>query len=101
MIVTKTGKVIELSDETTGIGSGSGKSSKPESNVISYINNIGDYLLNNKAEHVEYVKSYINDLISGLMEVGFDKDSFLSAFEADDLRTKTWIVIKKLMYDLA
>lgn len=101
VIVTKTGKVIELSDETTGIGSGSSKASAPESNVISYINNIGDYLLNNKADHVEYVKSYINDLIDRMMEVGFDKDSFLTAFEADDLRTKTWIVIKKLMFDLA
>ncbi len=98
VIVTKTGKVIELSDETTG---GANTSSVPESNVISYINNIGDYLAKNTEENVQYVQSYLNDLIARLMEVGFDKDSYLNFYEADDLRTTLWIVIKKLMYDLA
>ena len=98
VIVTKTGKVIELSDETTG---GVNTSSVPESNVISYINNIGNYLVKNTEENVQYVQSYLNDLIARLMEVGFDKDSYLNFYEADDLRTTLWIVIKKLMYDLA
>lgn len=97
VIVTKTGKVIELSDETTGVGS---PQSAPENNVISYINNIGQYVVNSDPEHVTYVQSYLNDLIDSLMEVGFDKDSFLSEFEADDLRSKAWRVIKKLMFDL-
>jgi hypothetical protein len=97
VIVTKTGKVIELSDETTG---GASAPAAPESNVISYINNIGSYLVVNTPENVEYVQSYLNGLIDYLMEVGFDKDHFLSVFEADELRSKTWEVIKKLMYDM-
>lgn len=97
VIVTKTGKVIELSDESAG----GGAKATPESNVINYINNVGDYLKIKTPEQTEYVKDYINDLIDRLMEVGFDKDSFLSAFEADDLRMKAWTVIKKLSYDLA
>ena len=90
--------MIELSDETTGSAN---TSSVPESNVISYINNIGNYLVKNTEENVQYVQSYLNDLIARLMEVGFDKDSYLNFYEADDLRTTLWIVIKKLMYDLA
>jgi hypothetical protein len=102
VIVTKTGKVIELSDETGAGGApGGNASSAPDSNVISYINNIGDYLVVNSPEHTEYVQSYINDLICTLMDVNFDKDSFLSIFEADDLRSKAWKVIKKLEFDMA
>ncbi len=101
VIVTKTGKVIELSDETGTGAAGGSASSVPENNVISYINNIGDYLVVNSPEHTEYVQSYINDLINTLMDVNFDKDSFLSIFEADDLRSKAWKVIKKLEFDMA
>jgi hypothetical protein len=35
------------------------------------------------------------------MDVNFDKDSFLTIFEADDLRSKAWKVIKKLEFDMA
>lgn len=97
VIVTKTGKVIELSDETTGSSS---TNKEAENNIISYINGIGSYLNVNTEENIEYVQSYINDLINRLMEVGFDKNVFLSVFEADDIRSKTWRVIKKLMYDI-
>ena len=98
VIVTKTGKVIELSDETTNT---SKKEGYPENNVINYINNVGDYLLNSSPEHVDYVKSYLNDLIAAFMNVDFDKTSFLTGYEADNLRAQCWKVIKKLMYDMA
>ena len=47
-----------------------------------------------------YVKSYLNDLIDSFMGVNFDKDMYLTVFEADDLRSKCWKVIKKLMQDM-
>ena len=96
VIVTKTGKVIELSDEPNG-GS---PVAIPESNVINHINNIGSYLLDNSDANVKYVQEYIDDLIRHLMEVGFDKDCLLTPFEADDLRTRTFVVIKKLLNDM-
>lgn len=97
VIVTKTGKVIELSDETE---SASKKEAYSDNNVIHYINNIQNYLEDTSEEHVMYVKSYLNDLIDSFMGVNFDKDMYLTVFEADDLRSKCWKVIKKLMQDM-
>ena len=97
VIVTKTGKVIELSDETE---TSSAKGGYVGNNVISYINNIENYLVDSSEEQVAYVKSYLNDLISSFMGVDFDKNIYLSVFEADDLRSKCWKVIKKLMQDM-
>ena len=97
VIVTKTGKVIELSDETE---TSANKGGYEGNNVISYINNIENYLVDSSEEQVAYVKSYLNDLISSFMGVDFDKNMYLSVFEADDLRSKCWKVIKKLMQDM-
>ena len=58
-------------------------------------------MLNSSPEHVDYVKSYLNDLIAAFMNVDFDKTSFLTGYEADNLRAQCWKVIKKLMYDMA
>lgn len=96
VIITKTGKVIELSDET-----GTTQTvNKPETNVISYINDIGSFLLNRSDENVAYVKRYMDEWIKALMENQFDKDSMLDLSDAEELRNKTLIIIKKLNCDM-
>ena len=97
VIITKTGKVIELSDESNPAPA----SEKPKApSVTSYIENIGKYLVNASEENIEYVKSYIEDWISFLMNYRFDKDLMLSTFDAEELRTKTFQIIKRLGYDM-
>ena len=97
VIITKTGKVIELSDESDDKPVSS-KSSDPT--VIDHINHIEDYLRDRREENVEYVKNYIEDWIEYLMQNKFDKDSFLSAFEAEEVREKTLQTIKRLSFDM-
>ncbi len=97
VIITKTGKVIELSDEssTTAV------SDKPqEPSVVEYIDNIGQYLTTPTEENIEYVKAYIEDWLNFLLNNKFDKDLMLSVFEAEEMRGKTMQVIKKMGYDL-
>ncbi|MCI8508779.1 MAG: hypothetical protein HFJ06_09490 [Lachnospiraceae bacterium] len=97
VIITKTGKVIELSDESDDKPVSS-KSS--DLTVIDHINHIEDYLRDRREENVEYVKNYIEDWIEYLMQNKFDKDSLLSAFEAEEVREKTLQTIKRLSFDM-
>lgn len=97
VIITKTGKVIELSDESDDKPVSS-KSNDPT--VIDHINHIEDYLRDRREENVEYVKNYIEDWIEYLMQNKFDKDSLLSAFEAEEVREKTLQTIKRLSFDM-
>ena len=98
VIITKTGKVIELSDEGSQTPSGSNSVSTPS--VVENINNIQAILKDKSDENVEYVKDYVNDWIDTLMKAKFDMDTMLSLFEAEELRTKTLQVIKKLRADI-
>ncbi len=97
VIITKTGKVIELSDEG---------SQAPVSNtiaspsIIESIENIIVALKNKSDENVAYVKSYVNDWLEMIVGVKLDRSTMLSLFEAEELRTKTLQVIKKLRADL-
>ncbi len=98
VIITKTGKVIELSDESDDKPVNN-KNSEPT--VIEHIHNIGEYLKNRGEENVQYVKTYIEDWVEFLMQNKFDKDSLLSLFDAEEVRAKTLQTIKKLNYDLS
>ena len=97
VIITKTGKVIELSDEST---------QTPVSNtnttptVIENINNIIVALKDKSEENVEYVKAYVNDWLETIVAAKLDKSVMLSLFDAEELRSKTLQVIKKLRADL-
>lgn len=97
VIITKTGKVIELSDESDEKPVSS-KNDDPT--VIDHIHHIEDYLRDRREENVEYVKNYIEDWIEYLMQNKFDKDSLLSSFEAEEAREKTLQTIKRLSYDM-
>ena len=98
VIITKTGKVIELSDEGSQTPSGNNITSTPT--VVDNINNIQNILKDKSDENVEYVKDYVNDWIDILMKTKFDMDTMLSLFEAEELRTKTFQVLKKLRADV-
>ena len=98
VIITKTGKVIELSDEGSSTPSGSNVTVTPS--VVENINNIQSILKDKSDENVEYVKDYVNDWIDTLMKAKFDMDTMLSLFEAEELRTKTFQVLKKLRADI-
>ncbi len=95
VIITKTGKVIELSDE-----SGQAPVKQQESGVIEAIDNIVLLLKDKTEENVTYVKSYIEDLLAALMKTKWDKDTMLSQFDAEELRAKSYQVIKRLNMDL-
>lgn len=95
VIITKTGKVIELSDETS-----QAPVKQQESGVIEAIDNIIVMLKDKSEENVAYVKSYIEDLLNALMKTKYDKDTMLSQFDAEELRTKAFQVIKRLNIDL-
>lgn len=97
VIITKTGKVIELSDESDDKPVNS-KSNEPT--VIEHINTIEDFLKDRREENVAYVKSYIEDWVNLLMQNKFDKDSLLSLYDADEIRAKTLQTIKKLSIDM-
>lgn len=98
VIITKTGKVIELSDEGSSTPSGSNVTVTPS--VVDNINNLQLILKDKSEENVEYVKDYVNDWIDTLMKSKFDMDTMLSLFEAEELRTKTFQVLKKLRADI-
>lgn len=95
VIITKTGKVIELSDEST-----QAPVKQQESGIIEAIENIVVVLKDKSEENVKYVKSYIEDLLNALMKTKWDKDTMLSQFDAEELRTKTLQVIKRLNCDM-
>lgn len=97
VIITKTGKVIELSDES---GNKPVNSKNNDPTVIEHINHIEDFLKNRSDSNVSYVKGYIKDWVNMLMQSKFDRDSLLSVVEAEEVRSKTWQVIKKLNYDM-
>ena len=97
VIITKTGKVIELSDEGS---QSSSERSTATPNVVDNINNIQNTLKDKSEENVEYVKSYINDWLDSVMKCKFDLDTMLSLFEAEELRTKSFQVLKKLRADI-
>ncbi len=97
VIITKTGKVIELSDESDDKPVNN-KGNEPS--VIEHIRNIDNFLKVRSKENAEYVKAYIEDWVALLMQNKFDKDSLLSLFDADEVRTKTLQTIKKLSMDM-
>ena len=97
VIITKTGKVIELSDESE---SATPVAKRQEPNVIEYIENIDKCLKNQSEENVSYVRAYIDDWIRFLMDNKFDKDTMLEFYAAEELRTKTYQLIKKLNHDM-
>lgn len=97
VIITKTGKVIELSDESDNRPVNS-KTSEPT--VIEHIHNIQKNLRNRSPENVEYVQTYIEDWVNLLMQNKFDKDSLLSVFDADEIRSKTLQTIRRLNLDM-
>ncbi len=97
VIITKTGKVIELSDES----SNTPVSERPqEPSVIEYIENIGQHLTTPTDENIDYVKAYIEDWLNFLLNNKFDKDLMLTTFEAEEMRNKTLTVLKKMAYDM-
>ena len=98
VIITKTGKVIELSDEGSQTSTGSNVVATPS--VVENINNIQAILKDKTDENVDYVKDYVNDWIDTLMKTKFDMDTMLNLFDAEELRTKTYQVIKKLRADV-
>lgn len=97
VIITKTGKVIELSDESDAQ---SVTSRNNEPTVIEHIRNIQNNLTDQSLDNVAYVKTYIEDWVGMLMQNKFDRDSLLSVFDADEVRSKTLQVIKKLTMDM-
>ncbi len=97
VIITKTGKVIELSDE----GSNTPVSNAAQTpNVIENINNIVVALKDKSEENVSYVQSYLNDWLNAIVAAKIDKTNMMPLYEAEELRTKTLQVIKKLRADL-
>ncbi len=97
VIITKTGKVIELSDE--GSQSSAGNASLAP-NIIENINNIIVALKDKSEENVAYVQSYINDWLDTIVNTKIDRNTMLALYEAEELRNKTLQVIKKLRADL-
>lgn len=97
VIITKTGKVIELSDESDDKPVNGGNEGP---SVIEHIKNIEINLKNRSPENVEYVKSYIEDWVEVLMQNKFDKGSNLTIFDAEEIRIKTLRTIKKLVHDM-
>lgn len=97
VIITKTGKVIELSDE----GSSTPVSNTVTTpNVIEHINNIIVALKDKSDENVNYVQAYLNDWLDTVVGAKLDKSTMLPLYEAEELRAKTLQVIKKLRADL-
>lgn len=98
VIITKTGKVIELSDESDNPTPVAAQPQGPT--IVDFINHIENALKNTSEENVQYVKTYLNDWIDFLMDHKFDKDMMLETFEAEEVRNKTLQVLKKLSYDM-
>lgn len=98
VIITKTGKVIELSDESTQSNNGGNNSLQPT--VIDNLNNIVISLKDKSDENVEYVKAYVSDWLDAAVASKLDKSTMMALYEAEELRNKTLQVIKKLRADL-
>ena len=86
-----------MSDESTSTTS---SSTFTTPSVVENINNINASLKDKSEENVEYVKDYVNDWLDTLMKTKFDMDTMLSLFEAEELRGKTYQVLKKLRADI-
>ncbi|MBO5509360.1 MAG: hypothetical protein J5962_02755 [Lachnospiraceae bacterium] len=97
VIITKTGKVIELSDESSQT---SNNSTSLQPTVIDNLNNIIVALKDKSDENVEYVKSYVTDWLDAIVDAKLDKTTMMALYEAEELRNKTLQVIKKLRADL-
>lgn len=97
VIITKTGKVIELSDEGSQT---SNNSTSLQPTVIDNLNNIIVALKDKSDENVEYVKSYVTDWLDAIVDAKLDKTTMMALYEAEELRNKTLQVIKKLRADL-
>lgn len=98
VIITKTGKVIELSDESDNPTPVAAQPQGPT--IVDFIDNIENSLKNTSEENVQYVKTYLGDWVDFLMDNKFDKDMLLETYEAEELRSKTLQVLKKLSYDM-
>ena len=99
VIITKTGKVIELNDEASQpVGGGDRQVATPT--VVENINNLQNTLKDKSEENVDYVKSYVNDWLDAVMKSKFDLDTMLPLFEAEELRAKSFQVLKKLRADI-
>lgn len=98
VIITKTGKVIELSDEGSNTTVSSNNSFAP--NIIENINNIVVALKDKSEENVSYVQAYVNDWLDTVVAAKLDKNTMLPLYEAEELRNKTLQVIRKLRADL-
>ncbi len=98
VIITKTGKVIELSDESDSAKPVAAQPQGPT--IVDYINNIENSLKNTTEENVQYVKTYLADWVDFLMDNKFDKEIMLEIYEAEEVRNKTLQVIKKLSIDM-
>lgn len=99
VIITKTGKVIELSDES-GTPSTPVAAQTQGPTIVDYINTIENSMKNTSEENVQYVKTYLADWVDFLMDNKFDKEMMLEVFEAEEVRNKTLQVIKKLSIDM-
>jgi hypothetical protein len=97
VIITKTGKVIELSDEGA-VQTGNNTSLQPT--VIDNLNNIIVALKDKSDTNVEYVKSYVGDWLDAIVDAKIDRNNMMALYEAEELRTKTLQVIRKLRADL-
>ena len=69
--------------------------------MIEAIDNIVVLLKDKSEENVKYVKAYIEDLLNALMKTKWDKDTMLSQVDAEELRAKSFQVIKRLNMDMS
>ncbi|MGN0391137.1 MAG: hypothetical protein ACI4L2_10025 [Wujia sp.] len=97
VIITKTGKVIELSDEGAQTQN---NNTTLQPTVIENLNNIVVTLKDKSDANVKYVQSYVNDWLNAIVDAKLDRNSMLQLYEAEELRSKTLAVIKKLRADL-
>lgn len=97
VIITKTGKVIELSDEGAQTQN---NNTTLQPTVIENLNNIIVTLKDKSDANVKYVQAYVNDWLNSVVDAKLDKNSMLQLYEAEELRNRTLTVIKKLRADL-
>ncbi len=100
VIITKTGKVIELSDEGQQAVPNAGNNASLAPTVIENLNNIVVALKDKAEDNVTYVKAYVNDWLDAIVDAKFDRTTMMPLFEAEELRSKTLQVVKKLRADL-
>ena len=100
VIITKTGKVIELSDEGQQAVPNAGNNASLAPTVIENLNNIVVALKDKSEDNVTYVKAYVSDWLDAIVDAKFDRATMMPLFEAEELRSKTLQVVKKLRADL-